>query len=134
MPTETITTNGRASVERPQISAEPKEEQALREVAMQQLKRIHGFKVHVLTWAIGVPTMGVVWMLTEYFQDNQWPSRFADADNGVTSTWNPWFFWAAGIWTAVLLLHGVRTYAASLLRQPTEADVDREVERMRART
>ena len=130
MPTETLTRNGRLAAASPS-AAEQDEEQSLRKLALEQLRRIRNFKLHVVTWAFGVPVLGLIWMLTEYFQDNQWPTRFADSDNGIPTTWNPWFFWAAGIWTAALLLHGVRTYFASRLRPPTEADVDREVERMK---
>ncbi len=132
MPIETTTKNGRAGVKRTSsIFAPPEEEQALRELALEQLKRVRAFKLHVVTWAVGVPVLGFIWMMSEYFQDSQWPTRFADS--GGPDTWNPWFFWAAGIWTAVLLFHGVRTYTASRLREPTHADVDREVERLKAR-
>jgi hypothetical protein len=47
----------------------------------------------------------------------------------VAGTWNPWFFWAVGIWAAVLAIHGVRTY----LRRPvSEAEIQREIVRLRS--
>ena len=131
MPVETIARNGRVTPET--LPPADEEEQALRAVASRQLERVRRLKLHVATWAVGVPALGLMWMLTEYFQDNRWPTRFADSDNGIPSTWNPWFFWAAGIWTAVLLLHAIRTYTALRLREPTKADVDREVERLKSR-
>ena len=49
-------------------------------------------------------------------------------------TWSPWFFWAAGIWLFVLAIHAAKTYLRPYMRRPpTKAEVDREVERLKAR-
>ena len=84
----------------------------------------------MISFLVGVVALGVVWVLTEYFQDNTWPSRFADADDGRTDTWNPWFFWAVGIWAIVLGVHAVKTYGH---RPPTEAEIQREIDRITSR-
>lgn len=70
-----------------------------------------------------------MWVLTEYFEEHTWPDRFADAPD-VAGTWSPWFFWAVGIWSLILAVHAFKTFSH---RPPTEAEIERELERMRSR-
>jgi hypothetical protein len=107
-----------------------REDRAVRELATRQLERVHSFKLHLISFIGGTIALGVIWMLTEYFQDSRWPSRFADADDGDPGTWNPWFFYAVVIWAIVLGVHAVKTYAR---RPPTEAEIQREIDRMESR-
>jgi hypothetical protein len=133
MPTETLPENGRVTVEPESIFVGRRDDETLRAQAKEQLKRIRDFKIHFAVYALGVPLLGVAWMITEYIDAGRWPTRFADADNGVVGTWNPWFFYAAGIWTIFLLIHGFKTYATTrMFRHPTEAEVDREVQRLKS--
>lgn len=129
MPTE-HTTQEDATAPAPEAGDDVAEARALRELATRQVERVHSFRLHVISFLVGVVSLGVVWVLTEYFQDNSWPSRFADADDGRTDTWNPWFFWAVGIWAIVLGVHAVKTYGR---RPPTEAEIQREIDRITSR-
>jgi hypothetical protein len=106
------------------------EDRALRELATRQVERVRTFKLHLATFAVGVVALGLIWMMTEYFQDNTWPSRFADADDGDPATWNPWFFYAVGIWAIVLAVHAVKTFGH---RPPSEREIQREVDRIKNR-
>jgi hypothetical protein len=106
------------------------EDRAVRELATRHLERVHSFKLHLISFIGGIVALGVIWMLTEYFQDNSWPSRFADADDGDPGTWNPWFFYAVGIWAIVVAVHAVKTYAH---RPPSEAEIQREIDRISSR-
>jgi hypothetical protein len=45
-----------------------------------------------------------------------------------TGTWSPWYFWAVGVWAVILAVHAFKTYAH---RPPTEAEIRREVERLK---
>jgi len=104
------------------------DEDAVRRLATRQVERKRSLKLHLLTFVVGVVALGLVWMLTEYFQDNRWPSRFADSDDGDPGTWNPWFFTAVGVWAIVLCVHAVKTYGH---RPPTESEIQREMDRFR---
>lgn len=108
----------------------PAEEAALRELATRQVERVHSFRLHLIAFIGGVVALGVIWMLTEYFQDSTWPSRFADADEGDPTTWNPWFFYAVAVWGIVLGIHALKTFAR---RPPSEAEIQREMERIASR-
>ena len=133
MPTETLSKNERiASEPRPAI-VEPEDEGALRARAVQQIHRVRAFKLHVVAFVLGMFVLGDVWVLTEYYEEHTWPSRFADS-NDVAGTWSPWFFWVAGVWLLVLAIHAAKTYVRPFMRRPpTKAEVDREVERLKAR-
>jgi hypothetical protein len=73
-------------------------------------------------------------------EEHTWPSRFASAPD-VAGTWDPWFFWVAGIWFIGLAIHALRTYlgppvgpVGRYIRRPvTQAEVDREVARLKCR-
>lgn len=75
--------------------------------------------------------------MTERFEEDTWPERFA-SDPDVAGTWDPWFFFVAGIWFIVLVLHGLRTYfgppidpIGRYVRRPIpEAEPDRQDERL----
>lgn len=105
------------------------DDRALRELAIKQAERIRTFKLHLIAFAIGVPVLATVWVLTEYFEEGTWPDRFADAPD-VAGTWSPWVFWAVGIWALILGIHAFKTYSH---RPPSEAEIERELERMRSR-
>ena len=124
MPTETFARNGRAVQP---IAPDPADDQALRELAVKQVERVRSFKLHLFAFAVGIPVIGAIWVLTEYFEDNSWPSRFV-ADDGAPGNWDPWFFWVVGIWALLLAIHAFRTYAH---RPPSEAEIDREVRRLK---
>jgi hypothetical protein len=106
------------------------QQRALRELAVRQVERVHSFRIHLVSYAIGIVGLGVIWMLTEYFQDNTWPSRFADADDGDPNTWNPWFFYAVAVWAIIVGVHALKTYGR---RPPTEDEIEREMDRIRSR-
>jgi 2TM domain len=106
------------------------DQRAVRELATRQVERVHAFKLHAVAFLVGTVALGIVWMLTEYFQDGTWPSRFADADDGRVDTWNPWFFYAVAVWLIVLGVHALKTFGR---RPPTEAEIQREMERIKGR-
>ena len=127
MLTERVTKNGSA----PSIMLpEARDDRALRELAIKQLDRVRTFKLHAIAYAVGFFVLGGVWVLTEYFEEHSWPERFASAPD-VAGTWDPWFFWAAGIWFFVLGVHAFKTFAH---RPPSEAEIERELDRLRPRS
>jgi 2TM domain len=118
----------------------PHDEDGLRGLAIERIHRLRRFKVHLIAFTLGVPILGAVWVLSEYFEEHTWPSRFASAPD-VAGTWDPWFFWVAGIWFIALAIHALRTYLGPpigplgrYIRRPIpNAELDREAERLRAR-
>lgn len=82
---------------------------SLRALAIERIYRIRRLKVHLVAFAFGLPALAVVWVLTEYYEEHTWPSRFA-SDPDVAGTWDPWFFFVAGLWPLYLVIKALRAY------------------------
>jgi len=112
-------------------------EGTLRALAIERIYRVRRFKLHLVAFAVGIPALGGLWVLTEYYEEHTWPSRFASAPD-VAGTWDPWYFFVAGIWLIILVIHALRTYfgppvgpVGRYIRRPvTQAEIAREVERL----
>jgi hypothetical protein len=115
-------------------------QERLRALALEQIYRIRRFKLHLAVFAAGLPALSILWVVTEYFEEDTWPSRFA-SDPDVAGTWDPWLFFVAGIWFIALVVHALRTYlgppigpVGRYIRRPvSEEEIDREVARIEAR-
>jgi 2TM domain len=129
MPTTPVIEKHLVATEADTPSSGDEDERALRELAVRQVERVRSFKLHAVTFVVGIVVLGGVWVLTEYFEEHSWPSRFADS-NDVAGTWSPWFFWAVGIWTLILGIHALKTFAR---RPPTQGEIEREIERLKSR-
>jgi hypothetical protein len=140
MPTEILTENGHVVREQVPRMVEPERGEGVRALAIERIYRLRRFKLHLLAFALGIPLLGGVWVLTEYYEEHTWPSRFASAPD-VAGTWETWFFWVAGFWLIALAIHALRTYfgppvgpVGRYIRRPvTSAEVEREVERLTSR-
>ena len=75
--TEIPTKNGRAAQERVSELVGPRRDDALRAQAIERIHRLRRFKLHVVAFALGMPVLGGVWVLVEYYEEHTWPSRFA---------------------------------------------------------
>jgi hypothetical protein len=136
MPVEILERSEREAADRePEVA--PQADETLRSLALERIYRLRRFTLHVVAFALGVPILGAVWVLTEYYEEHTWPNRFASAPD-VAGTWETWFFWVAGIWLIALAIHALRTYLGPPLgpigryiRRPvTPAELDREIERL----
>ena len=140
MPTETPNRNRRRTPDfLPETVAAPAPD-ALRALGIEQIHRVRRLKLHLAVFALGLPVLAGLWVLTEYYEEHTWPSRFA-SDPDVAGTWDPWLFFVAGIWLIVLAIHALSTYLGPpvgplgrYIRRPvTQAELDREVERLKSR-
>jgi len=140
VPAEAPTKNEQVAPERLQATAEPEGKGTLRTLAIERIYRVRRFKLHMVAFALGLPILAGIWVLTEYYEEHTWPSRFA-SDPDVAGTWDPWLFFVAGIWLIILVIHALRTYLGPpigpigrYIRRPvTQAEVDCEVERLESR-
>ena len=140
MLTETTKETERLASERLPGMGEAEGDAGQRVLAIERIYRVRRFKLHLVAFAVGIPLLATLWVLTEYFEENTWPSRFA-SDPDVAGTWDPWLFFVAGIWLIALVIHALRTYFGPPLgrigrhiRRPvTDAELDRELEHLRSR-
>jgi hypothetical protein len=137
-PTTTSANQERATADRLTDVAGGGPDDTLRRLALERIYRLRRFRLHAAVFAIGLPILGGVWVLSEYFEEHTWPSRFASAPD-VAGTWDPWFFFVVGFWFIALVIHALRTYLGPpigplqryLRRPPSRAEIEREVARLR---
>lgn len=142
MPTETRIRGERVVPERTPEVVEPQRDDALRALAVEEIRRLRGFGLLVVACCLAILIGGAAWALTEYYTAHTahtWPSSFADATEDEPGVWSTWFFYFAGVWLAVLAFHGVwACYAGPSLRRyvgrPVHTEeLERELARLRAR-
>jgi hypothetical protein len=137
VPTETMRQGERLAPEQVPPSVELEAEGSLRAQAVEQIRRERRFKVHAIVVAVVTPLVGLAWVLTEYYTahtHHMWPTSFADAPADRPGVWSTWYFYFVGVMALVVAIDAYRTYARPYMhRSPTEAEVGRRVERLKAR-
>ena len=98
----------------------------LRRFARRRLERVRRLKFHVAAWMLGMLVLTPLWALIEW-QDNGGFERFSD--NSRPGDWEPWILYVSGVWALVVATVTLRAY---LGRPATEAEIDRELERLRS--
>lgn len=131
MPTEApekapVVTLGLATEAKPESRSEADE--GLRVVAIQHLERVRRFKLDLTAYLVGMIALTIVWAVTEYENSGGWPSRLSDESDA--GSWNPWILWVALGWGFFVALDALKTY---FRRPTTEAEIQREIDRLTAR-
>jgi len=131
VPTETLTKNERVPSEQPShISARPKDDE-VRKTALRQLEHIRRFKLYVTAYVLTLLVLTPIWMVTQYEEADGWLEHLSTRSR-YPGDWDPWILWVVLIGGAIVAFAGLRAYYFD--RPPTEADIDREVERIKSRS
>ena len=125
MPTEMLKGNERKALPHPASSAAVDE--PLRKWAREHVDRVRRLKFHLAAFVFGMILLTPIWLLVEW-QDNGSFERWSS--NGNPGDWEPWILWVALIWGGVVTVMALRAYFD---RPTTEAEVDRELERLVSR-
>jgi hypothetical protein len=97
----------------------------LRRFTHTRLERIRRLKFHVAAWVLGMVVLTPLWALIEW-QDNGGFERWSN--NSQPGDWEPWVLYVGGVWAFVIAIFALKTYFD---RSTSEAEIDREVERLR---
>lgn len=127
VPTETLTKNG-PLVEESLGTSTAEDEAALRRMAVRHIARVRKLKLHATAFVLGMTILVPAWIVTEYVNADGWPKRFSD--NANPGDWNPWIAWVVLIWGFVVAVLALKAYFG---RPTTEAEIERELERLRFR-
>lgn len=122
MPTEMLTKDGRKLTPPIPTTADPHGE--LREFARKHLELVRRFKMHIAAFLVGMAVLTPIWAFAEW-QSNGGFERWSDNSN--PGDWEPWILYVATGWGLWLVYLGIKVYFD---RPTTEADIDREVERL----
>jgi len=118
------------SAEQPAIEApapNSSDDKLLREQALEQVQRVRIFKLHTVASFIGMLLLTCIWALTEYHNAGGWPHSFSQS-SGTPGVWNTWIVWPWLAWSFITI---VRAYVVYFRRPPSEAEIQREMNRMR---
>jgi len=121
VPAELLTKNGNA-VSQPT----PTGDEALREWARQHVARVHRLRLHVAAFVLGMIVLTPVWALAEW-QSNGGFERWSD--NSQPGDWEPWILYVAVAWGLFVGIAALKTYGD---RPTTEAEVEREIRRLKS--
>ena len=128
MPTETLTTNERVSSEALPKIVRKREDEALRTLALRHLERVRKFKLSLAVYVLSMLALTPVWIVTQYEQADGWPEHLSTRSR-YAGDWDPWIIWAALIGAFVVAIFAFRAYFS---RPNTEAEVEREIERLKS--
>jgi hypothetical protein len=106
----------------PQTASEP----ALRARALAQVKRRRDFHAHLVAHVVAGLLLVIVWAVTEYDNAGGWPTALRSGR--MHHDWDPWIIYPLIAGTVAL---GVHAWIVFGRRPATEADVAREIERLR---
>ncbi len=98
----------------------------IRETALRQLERKRRFRAHLVFTLVLIPLLAVVWATTEYQNAGGWPTALRTGRRN--HDWDPWIVYPLIVSAVALTVHAVLTYGSGPI---TEADVEREAERLR---
>jgi 2TM domain-containing protein len=116
--------------ERPEITSLPartSDDTELRARARRQVERVHAFKLQFFASGIGMLAVVCIWAITEYHNAGGWPHDFSQS-SGTPGVWNSWIIWPLLAWVFFI---SARAYSIWGRRPPAEAEIQREMERMR---
>ena len=105
------------------------EEDELRSLARKQIERHRRLELRASAYVVGMLVLTVVWVVTEYLRADGWPETLSH--NGNPGDWSPWIIWVALAWGFYVLM---TAFAIHFRRPTTEAELERELERLRERS
>lgn len=124
MPAEMLTKNERPLSQPTPLTSVPDDE--LRQWARAHVERVRRLKLHVAAFVLGMIALTPLWALVEW-QDNGGFKRFDFSDDGTRGDWEPWILYVALIWGLVVAIAALKAYFD---RPTTEAEIDRELDRL----
>jgi hypothetical protein len=127
VPAEMLTKNERPLSQSTPLTSVPDDE--LRQWARAHVERVRRLKLHVAAFVLGMIVLTPLWALVEW-QDNGGFKRFDFSDDGTRGDWEPWILYVALIWGLVVAIAALKAYFD---RPTTEAEIDRELDRLRPR-
>ena len=128
MPPETLTTNERVASEAVPGIVRSRDDETLRKLALRHLEHVRKFKLYLSVYVLSMLVLTPVWIVTQYETADGWLKHLSSRSR-YPGDWDPWIIWVALIGAFLVAIAGFRTYFD---RPTTEADVEREVERLKS--
>ena len=110
----------------PQPSSPDDSEALAREQAIKHIQRKRQFHIEVMTSAIVMLLVMVIWAVAEYFNAGGWPTNGFSQSSGIHDVWNIWIIYPFMAWVLYL---AVRSWAFYGRKPISENEIQREIER-----
>jgi hypothetical protein len=130
VPTETLTRNERVVPEQAAEVARSPEDKELRTLARQHLEDVRKFKLLASIYVLSLLVLVPVWVVEQYETSPGWLKHLSTRSR-YPGDWDPWIIWVALVGGAIVAFAGLRAYVFG--RGPSEAEVDREIERLKSK-
>lgn len=130
MPTEMLTRNERVVPERLPPIGTSSEDDELRQYAVRHLEHVRRFKIYVSAYVLSLLVLTPIWIVTQYESSDGWIKHLSSRSR-YPGDWDPWIIWVALIGGVIVTIAGLRAFYFD--RPTTEADIEREVARMKSR-
>lgn len=127
MPIETVPRNERVTSEVVPEIQRGREEDALRTFAVRHLERVRKFKRYLAAYVLAMLVLTPVWIVTQYESADGWPEHLSTRSR-YPGDWDPWIIWVALAGGIIVAIAAYRAYSD---RPTTEADIEREIERLK---
>jgi hypothetical protein len=128
VPTETVTTNERVTSDVGSETIASGDDEALRKFALRHLERVRKFKLYLSVYLLSMLVLTPVWIVTQYETADGWLKHLSSRSR-YPGDWDPWIIWVALIGAVLVAIAGYRAY---LDRPTTEAEVEREIQRLKS--
>ena len=129
MPERTVTDNGRVASRRVPEVVRGHEDDNLRKLAVHHLDAVRKFKHYLWVYLTSMAVLTPIWIITQYESANGWPEHLSSRSR-YDGDWDPWLIWVGLIGAFIV---GIQAYRAYIDRPETEADIEREIERLKAK-
>jgi hypothetical protein len=129
VPTETLTTNERVAPEKVPEIVRSREDETLRKLALRHLEHVRKFKLYLSIYVLSMIVLTPVWIVTQYYTQDGWLEHLSTRSR-YAGDWDPWIIWVALAGAVLVAIAGLRAYFS---RSNTEAEIEREIERLKAR-
>ena len=128
MPVETPT-NDLVKLERPADVAPASDDEVVRSLAQRHLEHVRKFKLYVFVYLLSLVVLTPTWIITQYESSPGWLKHLSTRSR-YPGDWDPWLIWVALVGVVLVAIAGYRVYAD---RTDSPAQLEREIERLKAR-
>ena len=115
--------------ERPPEATPPTEDEALRTLAQRHLEHVRKLKLYRFVYLLSMLVLTPVWIITQYETSPGWLKHLSSRSR-YPGDWDPWLIWVALGGAVIVAIAAYRVYAD---RSDSPAELEREVERLKAR-
>ena len=112
--------------EHERADARAADEEATRQLAIQQIERRRHFHIEAVVSAVGMLILVGIWATSEYHNAGGWPTDGFSQSSSIPNVWNYWIVYPLIGWALVMAVRAWSVYGGKPI---SERDIQREIDR-----